>query len=406
MEDSTLMIETLFQHASLGIIIANRAGQITRINPYAEKLFGYEAAELINQDIETLLPMELRKKHVGLRVGYNNDPIPREMGKSLDLLALKKDGSTFSVEISLSSYHIAKELFIVSFINDVTQRKKGREELENKVQERTRELSQALEELNHTNDNLEAEIRQRKDAEEKMRQTLEREKELNELKSRFVSMASHEFRTPLAGILTSASLIGRYHLPEQEEKKLKQVKNIKKSVHNLTTILNDFLSLDKLNQGKIQARLSRFELKDLIQEVLEDMRGISEQSHSLVYQPQHQELALYQYTEMLRNILMNLLSNGMKYSENGTEIKVFSKVEQANVKIAVQDQGLGIPEEDKKHMFERFFRAKNVTAIQGTGLGLNIVKRYLDFMQGSITFTSQLNQGSTFTITFPQDVQS
>ena len=233
--------QALFEHSSIGIIISNVDGVIEKSNPFVSKMFGYESEELSGKKIEILIPSHLKEKHIEYRKMYNENPKPRTMGSNLNLLAVKKDGDQFPVEISLSYFEINDKRLIVSFVNDITERKKSERELkqltielESKVEARTKELSDALLELNKTN--------------EQIRKTLVKEQELSELKSRFVSMASHEFRTPLSGILTSASLIGSYCKPEEEEKRARHVLTIKKSVKNLTLILNDFLSLDKLNQ--------------------------------------------------------------------------------------------------------------------------------------------------------------
>lgn len=399
--------QALFEHSSIGIIISNQDGIIERSNPFAAKIFGYGSNELIGQYVEILIPAQLREKHIIYRKKYNDNPQPRSMGSSLNLMAVKKDGSQFPVEVSLSFFESGGKRRIVSFVNDITERKysddqlkKLTEELESKVHERTKELSDTLWELNTTNKGLQDEMEQRKKAEKQMLVSLEKEKELNELKSRFVSMASHEFRTPLSGILTSASLISQYTKEEDFSKRIKHINTIKKLVRNLTNILNDFLSLDKLEQGNTISHASNFSIREVLDEIAEEFKEIAEKQ-PLKIQHHHKDLILHQDKQMFRNVIINLLSNAFKYSPDLGTVCLKTYPSEGNILIEISDQGIGIPVQEQKHIFERFFRANNATTISGTGLGLNIVKRYLDLMNGSIKFISRENEGTTFTVTLP-----
>ncbi len=405
-----MTFQALFEHSSLGIIISDQDGNIEKINPYATKIFGYGPQELNGQRIEVLVPAAIRDVHVKYRESYNVRPHPRAMGSNLNLMAVKKDGSSFPVEVSLTFFVADGRRQIVSFVNDITERKRAEdslrrltEELESKVSERTKELSDALLELGHMNEGLQKEMEQRKRVEAQIRGMLEKEKELNEMKSRFVSMASHEFRTPLGGILTSISLIAKYPNTEDAPKRDKHILSIKKSVKNLTSILNDFLSLDKLDQGKISSAPSKFDLVRFIEEIIEELgetvgrQIMLESAHALP------SIEVFQDKEMFRNVLINLLSNAIKYSPDSTTVIVRTKIQDKRAVLEIQDEGMGIPELDQKHLFERFFRAHNVLNLQGTGLGLNIVKRYLDLMGGDIGFTSAENKGTTFIIYLPME---
>lgn len=405
--------EATFNHANIGLIISNGEGVIEQTNPYANRLFGYEDGELIGKKIEILIPASLRKRHVEHRADFNRKPEPRAMGLGMTLHAAKKDGTELPVEISLAHYVIDGKKHVVSFVNDITLRQKAEDglrdlnrELERKVGERTGELTQALMELNHINANLSEEMEYRKKIEEDVRRSLEKEKELNELKSRFVSMASHEFRTPLAGILTSASLIARYGGVDDADKRVKHVGVIKAAVTNLTNILNDFLSLDKLETGKVECHPEVIALDDFMGEVIETVRPTVKRGQRIVYERGGGIGPVRADKNMLRNVLFNLLSNAAKYSAEGREIFLGAEVTGENLVLTVKDEGVGIPVAEQKHLFERFFRAKNVTTIQGTGLGLNIVRRYLDLMGGAIRFASEEGVGTTFTVTVPKGIPS
>lgn len=408
-EDNEAAFEAMFEHASMGIIISNPEGRIERINPEASRLFGYEPGELIGQKIEVLIPSSVRTRHIQHREQYNAHPTPRSMGGGMDLSALKKDGVTFPVEISLATYETETGKEIVSFISDITKRKKDEEslkalteELEIKVEERTEALSQAIKELQQMNENLNYEVEQRKKAEEEVLRAFEKEKDLGELKSRFVSMASHEFRTPLSGILTSVSLIDRYREAGDHEKMSKHIQTIKGSVHNLTTILNDFLSLDKLDAGRVECHPSSFSLDDFAKDLAQEMQSLSKKNQNILYKHRGEKEPVSLDKELLRNVLINLLSNALKYSPEGADVHFVTEVQVHEISITVQDSGIGIPENEQEQLFERFFRARNATTVQGTGLGLNIVKRYLDLMGGTIRYTSRENEGSTFVVIFPR----
>ncbi len=408
LEESRTAFESMFEHASIGIVISNQDGTIVRANREANRIFGYGKDELIGQKVEVLVPAPLRQKHVGHRTHYNQQPLARPMGLGMTLSGLKKDGTEFPVEISLADYEVGGKKEIVSFIIDITQRKKDEErlktlteELEDKVEERTEALSQAIKELQQTNENLGLEMEQRKRAEEDARRAFEKEKDLGELKSRFVSMASHEFRTPLSGILTSAALIDRHSQAGDKEKISKHVQTVKVSVHSLTNILNDFLSLDKLEAGKIERHPTSFPIDDFARDLVQEMESLAKKNQRILYEHRGDKGPVSLDKELLRNILINLLSNAVKYSSEGTEIRFITETRQASVVITVQDAGIGIPEAEQKHLFERFFRAGNALNVPGTGLGLNIVRKYLDLMDGTILCKTRENEGTTFIVTIP-----
>lgn len=271
---------------------------------------------------------------------------------------------------------------VILFTEVITERKKSEEKLqemnenlEMKVQEKTKELTESV----------------------------AREKELNEMKSRFVSIASHEFRTPLSTILSSVSLLEKYTLTEQQENRARHITRIKSAVTNLTNILNDFLSLDKLEQGIVVTELHAFDLKAFIFDIIEELQATTKEGQEIQYQHEGKEVVVLD-KQILRNVLLNLLSNAIKYSDKNVLIDV--KVDKDNVLISVIDQGIGIPEPEQAKLFERFFRAHNTGNIQGTGLGLNIVKRYLELVQGNIEFTSVQNEGTTFRVQIPQQMEN
>lgn len=388
--------------------MVDQRGTIFLANLVSERMFGYENDSLIGLTVEDLLPEQMREKHVGYRKNFTAHPEPRPMGMGRDLVAKRKDGSQFPVSVSLSYTLIEGEVLVMAFISDITERKKSEEalkrseeqllvyasELEKKVQSRT-------EDLNATITALEKEIQVRKKAEDDARKALDRERELNELKSKFVSIASHEFRTPLSTVMSSAALINQYIERSEVEKVSKHVQRIKSSVNHLTSILNDFLSLGKLEEGRIDVNKESIHIADFLHEITEEIMPALKAGQVLKVACKSGVDQLNSDTHILRNILFNLISNASKYSDEHTTITVECFVDQRSVGFAIQDEGIGIPLEDQKHMFDRFFRASNAGNVQGTGLGLNIVKRYVELLDGSIFFASEFGKGSVFTVMIP-----
>jgi PAS domain S-box-containing protein len=237
-----------------------------------------------------------------------------------------------------------------------------------------------------------------KNAEQKVKDSLNKEKELNELKSRFVSMASHEFRTPLSTILSSTSLVEKYDEIGNTEKKTKHLNKIKTSVKNLTAILNDILSISKLEEGITEIVSANFNVKNLINDIINESSGLKSEEQEIKTSHKGND-TVNNDEKIIKLIISNLLSNALKYSQK--EVNINSLVEKNSLTISVTDKGIGIPKEEQKRLFERFFRAQNATNIQGTGLGLNIVKSYIDILNGKITINSATNMGTTITFTIP-----
>lgn len=393
--DSKESLNALFQFATEGILISNDKAEIIKINPSAEKLFGYLPDDLIGEKIEKLIPSRYKDRHVHQRDAYIGNPEARPMGKKMELFGRKKTGEEFPVEISLSNYRENDETYVIAFIIDITARKQAEiklksysSELEKRVEDRTLMLREAIAELERTKEEINA--------------ALAKEKELNDLKTRFVSMASHEFRTPLSTILSSVALISKYNSPELEDKRQKHITRVKSSVNHLTEILNDLLSLGKLEEDMVQSNLVPFDLVAFGEEVVQEMLAVAKESQTIEYIHSGIDGNVLLDKKLLRNILINLLSNAIKFSHEGDNIEMKTQIKESGIIISVKDNGIGIEKEDQQHLFGRFFRGQNVTHIQGTGLGLNIVTKYIELMNGSIKFESKLNKGTTFTINFPK----
>lgn len=398
------MLNALFKHATEGIVVVDDHGTIAMVNPTAMALFGYEEVALIGTKIEILIPIRHAKAHVHQRVNYMHEPKARGMGHNRDLFARRKDGSEFPVEVSLSPFSTSEGNFVVAFVVDITARKnqenalreanqeiqKLNTELEMRVEERTQELAETL---------LKLETSQKE-----VIRALEKERELNDMKSKFVTVASHEFRTPLATILSSASLIGRYIHTEDDEKRQKHVQRIKSAVNNLTEILNDFLSIGKLEEGHMQTVPVQIHMPSCCTELLDEIRSVCKEGQKILYSHEGSGEAWLDM-HLVRNVLINILSNAIKYSEPYTEIRFSTRVDGEGIHFEVRDQGIGIPQKDQEHVFDRFFRAHNAGNAQGTGLGLNIVSKYIELMKGKIWFESEPGRGTTFYVTLPNHLE-
>jgi PAS domain S-box-containing protein len=248
---------------------------------------------------------------------------------------------------------------------------------------------------------VEQNVSEQKEAEQNIKNALKKETELGEMKSRFVSMASHEFRTPLSTILSSVFLVEQYSSKGEEKKVREHLKKIRQKVKNLTEILNDILSLGRLEEGKIQIDRSKFDINSFLQEIVSEMKGISKPGQKILTRFDLKRKSVFSDQNILRNILQNLFSNSIKYSPEGATIVLDARMKNGELSIIVEDQGMGIPDEDQGHIFTRFFRAKNASNIQGTGLGLNIVQKYAHILGGSISFRSKEKKGTKFYIHIP-----
>ncbi|WP_201262628.1 ATP-binding protein [Gloeocapsopsis dulcis] len=247
---------------------------------------------------------------------------------------------------------------------------------------------------------ISTDITKRKQAEENMRNALEKEKELGELKSRFITMASHEFRTPLTTILSSTDLLERYNHKFTEEKRINHFQQIKGAVKHMTSLLNDVLLIGKAEADKLEFQPTMINLEDFCLSLVEELQ-ITTNNHIIAFCSQAQSPNVCLDKKLLRHILTNLISNAIKYSPQGGTVHFELVCDRTTVVFYIQDQGIGIPEVDQTQLFHSFFRASNVGTISGTGLGLAIVKKSVDLHSGKIAVESKLGVGTKFTLTLP-----
>jgi PAS domain S-box-containing protein len=393
--------EAIFKYANEGIVIADSQSRILKINPSILKTFGYDTeSEILDQNIEVLIPKRFQHNHVGHREKYMENPHARSMGLQFDLFGVKKDGVEFPVEVSLSPFKNSLGSFVICFIIDITNRKKAeeneknyRKELEKEVEERTLILKEAIQKLEKTKNELD--------------NSLKREQELNSMKTKFISIASHEFRTPLSTILSSLSLMEKYNELNDVEKRNKHNERIKKSIKNLTEILNDILSVNKIEEGKVIINPETFNLNSFVNDLILDLHGLLKPGQKLnLIASDIDEITVYQDPKLIRHILINLLTNAIKFSGEDSPIDIIINKDDSDVLFSVKDYGLGIPKVDHKKLFTRFFRSSNVENIQGTGLGLSIVLQYVNYLKGTIKFSSEVGKGSIFNVNLPRNLKT
>ncbi|WP_313114404.1 PAS domain-containing sensor histidine kinase [Aequorivita sediminis] len=395
------IFKILSEAISEGIVIVNDKHEIVTSNDAGDKMFGYEYGELIGKNLNVLIPQEYRSNHHVQVNEFMENSDPRQMGHGRDLYGKRKDGSTFPVEAGLNPFEVYGSKYVMALVTDITVRKQQElqirelnNELELKIEKRTQALKESIIEL-------EKEVVKRKDAEDKIKESLRKERELGELKTKFLSLVSHEFKTPLSGILTSATLLGKYKETSQQDKREKHLKTIQNKVKYLNNILNDFLSIERLESGRETYKYSTFPLSKVINEVIYNANMLLKEGQQINYPKNIDGIQVYFDEKILELSLTNLINNAIKYSPENTSIDVIVMPKDDTMSIKIVDQGIGIPLKEQKFIFNRYFRAENALLNQGTGIGLNIVKSHLNNIGGTIIFESEENKGSTFIITFP-----
>lgn len=387
------LLNAIIENAIDGIITIDERGTIEHINNAALALFGFTKEELIGKNVTVLMPEPDKRNHDSYLTKYHDTGNRKIIGIGREVYGQRKDGSKFPFKLGVSEVKFSDRKIFTGFIHDLTRQKDDEiriksytEELEVKIKERTQDLVKLINEL--------------ESAKEHMSALFEKEKELSQLKTRFVSMASHEFRTPLSSIQLSASLIDKYTSKQDVDNVQKHTNKIKNSINNLTTILNDFLSLEKLEAGRVEANANPFDIIAFSEEITEEMQLVSKQNQLIVYEHKGTTAQVVLDQNLLKNCIINLISNAIKYSGENTMIQFNSTINDKELIVEVKDNGIGIPELDQNNLFEPFFRAHNTGDIPGTGLGLNIVKRYVGLMNGTVSCQSAQNVGTTFTLIF------
>lgn len=340
------------------------------VNHGAQLNLGYNMQELSQMSVINIKPevtTEIMKRLISPLLSARKEKV------IFETVHERKNGTRYPVEVHLQLSFIGKRKVCVAIVLDITERKNYTQQLENTVEERTQQLQQAL----------------------------KAEKKLNELKTKFLSLVSHEFKTPLTSILTSTSLLTKYTETDQQDKRDKHISTIKSKVRYLDNILTDFLSIERLELGKVNYTMSSFPLSKLINEVVYDSNTLLKEGQRIRY-PENIDGIMVEFDEKIMGLaLSNLMHNAIKYSPEDTDIELNVSPEKDQLRIDIIDQGFGIPPEDQPFIFDRYFRASNVLTFQGTGIGLNIVRQHMHNLNANVTFKSELGKGSTFTLYIP-----
>jgi PAS domain S-box-containing protein len=389
------LLKTVVENVVDGIIIINSQGIILMANPSACKLFGYEANELQGKNISLLMNNDDARHHNGYIQKYQETGQAKIIGIGREVTAKKRDGALFATRLAVSEVRYFGELLYAGVIHDLSKEKQAEQEKQAYTQKLEAIVGERTEELKKTVKSLEL-------ARDEVASSLLKEKELNSLKTQFVTIASHQFRTPLSSIQLSASLIERYYNRFEKEKVFVHLSKIKAGVNYLTTLLNDFLSVERIESGTLTAQLKEFDLKAAIEPIMVEMSMQTRPGQRIAYEHHGLSVCVKLDDNLLKQCLYNLLSNAIKYSEENSVIKLITSINEKECRIEVRDKGIGIPAEDQVHLFKPFFRAGNIGEIQGTGLGLNIVKKYTEIMHGRIDYRSD-ESGSVFRLHFPMD---
>jgi PAS domain S-box-containing protein len=395
MENANLL-KAIIENAIDGIITIDDKGIIESINPSACKLFQYAPEEVVGKNVSMLMPQPDKDQHDEYIHRYQRTGEAHIIGIGREVKGQKKDGTVFPFRLGVSEVQFSGRKIYTGFVHDLTREK----EAEARLKEYATKLEEIVEERTQS---LKKSVKALEQAKEEVSQSLEKEKELSQLKSRFVSMASHEFRTPLSSIQLSAALIQKYVEELDNPSINKHTAKIKSSVNNLTGILNEFLSLERLEAGKVKPVFIDFDLVKFAEEITEEMQLIAKQDQSIIYQHTGTRSLIRLDQSLLKNCIINLVGNAIKYSGENTFIEFNTELTYTHLLVGIRDNGIGIPENDQKHLFEPFFRAHNTGNIPGTGLGLNIVARYVSLMNGKIEFESKVDHGTSFTLIFPFD---
>ena len=376
-------LEELLEAAPDAILQVDQQGRILLLNRMTEQMFGYQRQELLGAPVEILVPREMRHAHAVHRAHFSAHPATRGMGTGLVLQAVRKDGTRFPVEISLSPGSDKTPFHATAIVRDISRRKEAEDQLRAVQEEHNRELAVHNRELAERN--LEVE-------------------RANRLKTEFLASMSHELRTPLHTIIGFSELLEEQRQGALNEKQRRFVEHIHRDSLHLLELINDILDLSKIESGRADLHLEEVDLGEVIEESLATIRPLA-QSKSLAIQTRLGALTgiLQADPRRIKQILVNLLSNAVKFTPAGGRIEVEATRAAGAAEVSVSDTGVGIPRQEHAAIFDIFHQVGATTkgVREGTGLGLAITKRLVEQHGGTIAVSSEPGKGSRFTFTIP-----
>jgi PAS domain S-box-containing protein len=367
------------------ILEVDAQGRIVLVNAQVEEMFRWPREELLGRHIETLIPSRFHASHQRHREGYAVRPSTRPMGTGLDLWAIRKDGTEFSVDINLSPLDVDGGSHVICIIRDVSERKR--------TEERIRQLNQSLE--------LRGEELAAANRELALRnQDVER---ANQLKSEFLASMSHELRTPLNAIIGFSDLLMEQRAGLLNEKQTRFLGHIQQGAHHLLLLINDVLDLSKIEADRLELRYESFGIASAIEDVIATVRPLAEAKQIQLLAANVEDAQFNADRVRIKQILYNLLSNAIKFTPEQGEVSVSSTLLPGEILVVVSDTGVGISEENQKLVFDSFqqFGPTTKGVREGTGLGLAITKRLVELHGGSIRLTSEPGKGSRFECILP-----
>jgi len=389
----------IFNSTSDALFIHDKNGQIIDVNDQMCALFGYNYEEVKNLTLNDLSKGESPYSQGEAEVHVSK--AVTEGQHVFEWHAKRKDGTLFWAEVALKSCEIGQQKRVIASVRDITDRKESEQEL-NKYRFHLEEIiRERTEELETLNERLKAEIIKQIESEKIVLSALEKEKDLSEMKTKFISITSHEFRTPLTAVYSSIQLLEKYGREMELAQFQKHVDRVKKSVKYLIQLLDDILTISRADTGKIRFDPVPLDLKNLCTRIAEDIKLQMPPEIEMQFKYLCRRNKFILDEKLLTHILTNLLSNAVKYSGNGKEIIFEIDCDNEKLTFNVSDKGIGIPLKDQEHLFQPFSRAGNVSTIPGSGLGLSIVKRSVDMHGGEIRFVSVPEKGTLFCVTIP-----
>jgi hypothetical protein len=381
LKEKIAFYKVCFDSMQAGILVFNNERDIVLANIPISLIFEYSSEELRKFKACKLF------KNCGVLKNFIIHSDKQKYKTLVELIGVKKSGQEFPVEVSFGKIEYEGKPYFKLLLTDISLRKKR----EKKIKSLN---SQLEEEVKLRNIELEQVI-------EKLKKSLSKEKELNFLKTKFIALASHEFKTPLSAILSSTELMAKYADLNNFEKRNEHLSKIKSMINHLNNMLDDLLTLENIESGEINLNITKFNLNDLIRDIYKNSKPLLKKNQQLIFN-NNDDKEIYHDYKIITIILTNLLYNAIKYTNEDGSIKVEIKSNKKNIYFTIEDNGIGIPINEQNLIFTRFFRAKNALYYPGTGIGLNIVKGYIQNLNGAISFESTENKGTIFKIQLPK----